>query len=198
MNIICNNCVGARLYEVTKQQFPNPFMWMSINSDDFIYLVQNYDIIDFNNPTFELEKYKLNAYQTVLITLNNKVKLHYIHYIQDDSKNEPVKELNTNILYKDILQYVKNKWFNRLNRNNEQPTFLYSFNYMKIDDEQYMQILNNLLELRKYPLIILVHQNIKIEKNIPSNIRVEYCENDIMELNGGMLANALKEKIFGV
>ena len=116
MNIICNNCVGARLYEVTKQQFPNPFMWMSINSDDFIYLVQNYDIIDFNNPTFELEKYKLNAYQTVLITLNNKVKLHYIHYIQDDSKNEPVKELNTNILYKDILQYVKNKWFNRLNR----------------------------------------------------------------------------------
>ena len=36
MNIICNNCVGARLYEVTKQQFPNPFMWMSIDIDDYI------------------------------------------------------------------------------------------------------------------------------------------------------------------
>ena len=91
MNIICNNCVGARLYEVTKQQFPNPLMWMAIDYDDYIKLIENYDTIDLSNPKFELETYKGNNYKSVLITLNNDIKLHYIHYIQDDTKETPVK-----------------------------------------------------------------------------------------------------------
>ena len=55
MNLIANNCVGARLYEVTEQQFPNPFMWMTIPIDNYIDLMENYDSIDLNNPKFELE-----------------------------------------------------------------------------------------------------------------------------------------------
>ena len=58
MNLIANNCVGARLYEVTEQQFPNPFMWMTIPIDNYIDLMENYDSIDLNNPKFELEVYK--------------------------------------------------------------------------------------------------------------------------------------------
>lgn len=196
MNIICNNCVGARLYEVTKQQFPNPFMWMAIDYDDFIKLIENYDTISINNPKFELETYKGNDYKSVLITLDNTIKLHYIHYIQDDTKEFPVKELNTNILYKDILTYATEKWFNRLNRSKEEPIFLFSFNYMNPTQELYKTILNKLLNIKNKKLIILVHKEINIEKEIPSNINVIYCNNNIMELNGGALANALKNMIF--
>ncbi len=196
MNIICNNCVGARLYEVTKQQFPNPFMWMSIFDDDFIKLINEYENIDFNNPKIELEYYKENKYQSILITLYNDIKLHYIHYIQDESKEIPVKEDNTNILYKDILTYAKYKWFNRLNRSSEEPVFLYSFNYMPIEYHTYSIVLNKLLEIKNKKLIILVHEGINIEKEIPNNIKIIYCPKDIMELNGGALANALKNMIF--
>lgn len=196
MNIICNNCVGARLYEVTKQQFPNPFMWMAIDHNDFIKLVENYDNIDLNNPTFELETYKSNDYKSVLCTLNNDIKLHYIHYIQDDSKETPIKELNTNILYKDILTYAKNKWLNRLNRSKEEPIFLFSFNYMQKDYPTYKIILEKLLNIKSKQIMILVHEGVKIEQEIPNNIKIIYCKNEIMELNGSALANALKNMIF--
>lgn len=196
MNIICNNCVGARLYEVTKQQFPNPFMWMSISTDDYIKLIENYDNIDLSNPSFELEYYGNNDYQTILVKLDYDIKLHYIHYIQDNDKENPVKELNTNILYKDILKYAKIKWFNRLNRNKECPTFIYSFNYANPKTISYLTDLNKLLNIKtKYELIILVHENIKLNKNI-NHIKLLNCDNSIMELNGGALANKLKNIIF--
>ena len=197
MNLIANNCVGARLYEVTKQQFPNPFMWMTYSSiDDFIELVENYDNIDLNNPIFELETYKQNTYKNVLVTLNNHIKLHYIHYIQDDFKTKPVKELNTNILYNDILTYAKNKWFTRLKRNIKEPIFLYSFNYLDKTNKDYINRLNKLLNINtKYKLIILIHKGIKYT-NTKSNIKVIECDDSIMKLNGTSLANKLKNIIF--
>lgn len=194
MNLIANNCVGARLYEVTKQQFPNPFMWMTIPVNDYIDLMENYDSIDLNNPKFELEVYKQNTYKTILVTLNNRIKLHYIHYIQDDTKQKPVKELNTNILYKDILPYFKEKWYRRLKRNTEKPVFLYSFNYSK--KYGYNETLKQLLNVKiKYKLIILVHKGVQYT-NKNTNIKVLECDDSIMELNGGALARKIKDMIF--
>ena len=197
MNIIANNCIGARLYEVTKQQFPNPFMWMTYSSiDDFIDLVENYDSIDLQQPIFELETYNQNKYKTVLVTLNNHIKLHYIHYIQDDTKLAPVKELNTNILYNDILTYAKTKWFARLKRNIKKPIFLYSFNYLDKNNKNYIERLNKLLNINtKYKFIILIHNGIKFT-NTNKNINVIQCDDNIMNLNGTSLANNLKKIIF--
>lgn len=196
MNLIANNCIGARLYEVTKQQFPNPFMWMTISIDDYINLIENYDNINLNNPKFEFEYYKENKYKTILVTLNNDIKLHYIHYIQDDTKTKPVKELNTNILYNDILTYSKNKWVNRLKRNKQTPVFLYSFNYIKKNDKNYDTILNKLLNVKtKYKLIILIHKGVKYS-NTHKNIKVIECDDSIMDLNGSSLAKKIKNLIF--
>ena len=196
MNIICNNCVGARLYEVTKQQFPNSFMWMLIMHKDYINFINEYDNLDLQNPKFELEIFNNDKRKSVLITLNN-IKLHYIHYIQDESKEIPVKEKSTNILYKDILSYAKNKWFSRLNRSKEEPIFLFSFNYFsKNDKNQYYSILEELLKIKNKKLLILVHEGIKIEKEISDNIKIIYCSDDIMKLDGDALANSLKNMIF--
>lgn len=57
MNIICNNCVGARLYEVQHKQFVNPFTWCIIPIDDFMNLILHFDEIDFiNDSNFFIRK----------------------------------------------------------------------------------------------------------------------------------------------
>lgn len=195
MNIICNNCVGARMYEVSKIQFPNPFMWNAINAYDFIKLMNEYDTLDLEHPTFELETYLNNDYKTVLVTLNNGVKLHFIHHIQDDSKPTPIKEKSTNILYNDILSYAKEKWYKRVDRSKEQPTFMFSFNYMKNNDKLYTDILEKLLKTKKN-LIIIMHDSFETP-NVPTNIRIIKFDDNTMSLDAGLskiIANILFNK----
>lgn len=195
MNIICNNCVGARLYEVMKQQFPNPFMWNAIQWKEFIRLVNEFDDIRLENMTFELEKYPKNELESVVANLENGLKVHYIHYIQDSRKSTPVRENGVNILYRDILGYAEEKFRNRLNRSKEYPTFLFSFNYMDVNSQKYTRVLNELLKVRKR-MTILVHSSTDIAGECPDNIRILRCDDNIMELNGRKLAIGLKDIVF--
>lgn len=195
MNIICNNCVGARMYEILKMQFPNPFMWNAINAYDFIKLVEEYETINLNNPKIELEQYMGQEHRSVLITLDNGIKLHFIHYMQDDTKKQPVKEKNTNILYKDILLYATEKWRKRLLRNITSPVFMFSFNYMKKENPLYMDILQKLMKTKKN-LIIIIHNSIETGE-VPSNIRIIRLDDKTMSLDAGLsriIANSLFNK----
>lgn len=197
MNIICNNCVGARLYEVTKRQFPNPFMWMIMTPGDFISLANSFDEIDLKNVKFELERYKKNQFDSVLTTLPGDIKLHFIHYIQDDVKIVPTKEKNTNILYKDILGYASEKWYKRLERMNEDPVFVFSFNYMSPDHPAYNETLNQLKQIAAKWLIILMHDGLKIDADGFSNkTDIIKFDHGIMSLNGTNLANAIASYVF--
>ena len=49
MNLIANNCVGARIYERSCVQFNNPFTWCVIKFNDYINLIKNFNNIDFYN-----------------------------------------------------------------------------------------------------------------------------------------------------
>jgi len=108
MNIICNNCVGGRLYEVNNEQFTNPFIWERIDHNDFIYLIKNFNNINFYNTSFKLEYYKSVNYQNVLCIVDNKVPIHFTHYVYDEFTDIPTKR-DLDILYKDILSYCKEK-----------------------------------------------------------------------------------------
>ena len=48
-NIIANNCIGGFLYKFSNKQFPNPFIWTSMYFEDFLFLIQNYDKINFDD-----------------------------------------------------------------------------------------------------------------------------------------------------
>ena len=64
-NIICNNCIGARLYEVSNLEFPNPVMWCATYYEDFIYFIKNYDNIDLSkyiHPDSNIESLKIMSY----------------------------------------------------------------------------------------------------------------------------------------
>lgn len=195
MNIICNNCVGARMYEVSKIQFPNPFMWNAINAYDFIKLMKDYEKIDLYNPKIELEQYLKQEHKSVLVTLSNDVKLHFIHYMQDETKEQPIKEKSTNILYKDIISYAKEKWYKRVDRSKEQPTFMFAFNYMKKNDKLYTDILEKLLKTKKN-LIIIMHDSFETPQ-VSSNIKIMKFDDDTMSLDAGLskiIANILFNK----
>ncbi len=195
MNIICNNCIGARMYEVSKIQFPNPFMWNAINAYDFIKLMKDYEKIDLYNPKIELEQYLKQEHKSVLVTLSNDVKLHFIHYMQDETKEQPIKEKSTNILYKDIISYAKEKWYKRVDRSKEQPTFMFAFNYMKKNDKLYTDILEKLLKTKKN-LIIIMHDSFETPQ-VSSNIKIMKFDDDTMSLDAGLskiIANILFNK----
>lgn len=194
-NIICNNCVGARLYERSGMRFPNPFAWMSIHVDDFIKLANDFYQLDLDAVQIQTERFLKNDYDTVVTILPNDVKLHFIHYIQDDSKNEPTKENSVNIRYKNIIEYAKAKWNIRAKRVNCEPIFLYSMNPFSPDGASYNTILQKLLQVKKAKLIILVHNEARIDDTLPQNIRIVRCSSELMQCGGVRLVDAVKTDI---
>lgn len=197
MNIICNNCVGARLYEVQHKQFVNPFTWCIIPIDDFMNLILHFDEINFiNDSIFSLEKYRRNDYQTIKVSLPFNIELHYIHYIQDETYLSPAKdETNTNIRYNDILIYAKEIWNKRVLRMKEEPIFMYSFNYTIPNSEQYNNELNKILNINtNKKVLVLTHKSLNICSN-KENIKIISLEDNVFGREALKLANKLSEYI---
>lgn len=197
MNIICNNCVGARLYEVQHKQFVNPFTWCEIPIDDFIRLIENFDSIKLiTDAIFSIEKYGRYDYESVNVTLPFNIQCHFVHYIKDKTYSYPGKdESNTNIRYNDILAYAKETWIKRSLRISETPIFMYSFNYLQPNSEQYNETLEKLININiNKEIWILTHKslNIKCDKN---NIKIFNLPDNVFEFNGTILANKLSEYI---
>lgn len=180
MNIVSNNCIGARLYDLQKKQFVNPFCWSAITDEDFIKLIENWDNMDFGKSTFELEDYWKGRYnhnyQTVLATIDYDIKLHFIHHIYSETCTEITKRGNTEVVYKGTVSYCKELWNKRLQRMNEEPVFLFSFNPMDPDSENYKKLLETVKTINtEYKLILLLHENVEFvcdRKNI-SVIRLD-------------------------
>lgn len=121
MNIICNTCVGGRIYEQYKLQYTNPFIWNAINTPDFMSLVENYDNINFNN--FELI-YKDDIYQ---MNIDNLIMVTYPHYKYDENIVTPIIKsdgFGTNMYSNNIDKYIIDRYIERLDRMNESPTFI--------------------------------------------------------------------------
>lgn len=197
MNIICNNCVGARLYEVQHKQFVNPFTWCEIPIDDFIRLIENFDSINLiDDAKFSLEKVYRYDYNSVNVTLPFNIQCHFVHYIQDETYISPSKDnSNTNIRYNNILEYAKETWIKRSLRISNIPIFMYSFNYLQPNSEQYNETLEKLLNVNTDKEIwILTHESLNI-KSDKENIKIFQLPDDVFGFNGTALANKLSEYI---
>lgn len=132
MNIITNNCVAAAIYQLKHMQFANPFMWTLLSAPDFIYLVQNFNTIDFNKIQLTTDIYKEKPIYKLIVDGNLNVL--YIHHKKDRSKTTPTK-IKSDIWYVDIENYIIECWNRRLKRMNESPKFIaaaYSWSYDQI------------------------------------------------------------------
>lgn len=193
MNIICNNCIGARLYNVSNKEFNNPFTWCTIYPDEYIKLVKDFDTIDFYNIKVYLEIFQNRKDQSICVELENGVQIHYIHYIYKDcnfEKNYP------DVYSKKIIEYFTNLYYRRLDRmieSNEKPLFLFSFNYSNKDRKDYLDIIDKLKVLNNDNVLIIAHKTIVKETN-DSNIIL--LDDDTMNLDGINFCKSIKHYFF--
>ena len=180
MNIICNNCIGSHAYFKTGQRLSNQFQWCGIDLLDFVYIGTHWGHMDLMHPEFELETRLYQTRETVLCKIDGgRAKVHFSHYIQDDSFSEPGRcdTWKYCLLYKDILGWARDKWFSRMGRTEEPVTFVYSFNLWDMRHpktrKEYPIALKMLFEIKE-PLLILVHESIDLTGlEVPENVTSE-------------------------
>ena len=194
MNIVSNNCIGGRLYEVRNEQFANQFIWARILHSDFIYLINNFDNIDFSNVSFNLEYYKSKDYQNVICKLDNKISMHFTHYVYNENYETPYKK-DLDVLYKNILEYSKDKYFNRLKRMSGKPIFVYSFNGVNSKSEEYIKRIHDVLKIKDKKIYIIAYKSVEINSEIPENIKIIYLDDDILNSTTANIAKNIKDFI---
>lgn len=122
MNLISQNCLSGHLYKNHyKEEFGNPFIWTVIDFNSMLYLISHWGTIDFKN----YELIKDNSWN-FSITIDNKVKVQYVHYKFNQSCKTPLLDNVGNIHYNKIWEYIIKKYEERLKRmyeNKEEPIF---------------------------------------------------------------------------
>lgn len=123
LNIISHNCVGSRIYQKKDLEYGNPFMWSIIPPDDFWYLYNHYDELNYDN--IKLTKIKNDN----VIIIDDKVKVYYVHYRYDKNAHEPTRRIKdgVDIYYDKINDYILEKYQTRLERMKKQgikPIFI--------------------------------------------------------------------------
>ena len=179
ISIICNNCLGARFYKEHKYEFNNPFMWNCIEPVEFVKLIKTWDNIDLKDAKFELIKTNSKEYANTII--GDNINFNYIHYIHDESQEIPIK-IYADIVYKDILLYTKNKYFERLSRMPKKKIFI--FNTAHYLNEEHFSVkckgdslLDELNELAKINDIIVILDSSHKYNNDNINFKIIYCDN---------------------
>ena len=140
-NIISHNCVGSMIYKEKGLRYENPFMWCVIPPDDFRYLYEHYDDIDFRRISLEKDGkfYK--------IVIDGKVSVYYVHYKYSKNATEPRVQNGMDLVYSGIEDYISDKYRSRLARMEGRPLFIVTdreylvnkqWNFSKEDIERYV------------------------------------------------------------
>lgn len=138
MLVISNNCCGGRLYQQTNTKFNNPFIWAVVPYDSIIYVMNNFEKINWFDYDFEKSKLRQN---TFILKVENNIEFHYVHYKYDPKAKSIIQEKKFDkeenwtgdVLYYKIWEFINQKYLDRTKRMlecNEEPCFL-------IRDENY-------------------------------------------------------------
>lgn len=180
MNMIYNSCVGSRIYEITKKQYNNPFMWNVIPYSDFRKLIMLYDKIDLRN--FDVSIFKQSDSNSVAkAVFDSEITVYYIHYHQSERYKTPTK-IDIDIYSNDIVTYTKNAIIRRLDRmyeTKEEPIFLFETRDRKFYNAIYTESdINDFIGLdTDYKKILLVNkQEFKNYPKTLGNCNILYYE----------------------
>ena len=132
--------------------------------------------------------------KSVYCDIDGKIRCHFSHYLQDDKMEYQActlrKGYRFTLLYKNILSLANEKYYGRLGRTNEEPTFLYCFNLAEMDGT-YLETLDKLLEI-KSKLAIVIHESIELgERRIPENVTIIKIPDDCMSWKATVVADAI-------
>ena len=189
MNIISNACFSGRYYQRKHMEFNNPFIWNQILPNDFIYLISNYQTINFANYTISPSNFfvrngnkpKIPKY-IYKVTVDNKIDAHFVHYRYDKNANTP-KIVGVDVYYSKIAEYVEAKYQARLARMmqcSEAPNFIITASEPEWTIPIQQAVCNlvspyKIILFSDYPdKLIAGHENILIKKLIRP---IGTCEN---------------------
>ena len=85
MNVISNNCCGGWFYRLHHHQFNNPFIWMVASYETIYNTMMHFYDINWANINLTESNLRRN---TFIITVDNIIELHYVHYIYSPDYNE--------------------------------------------------------------------------------------------------------------
>lgn len=175
MNLIGNSCVASFITrDFLKEKYKNPFCWTSMDFESIYNLIKKYDTIDFNNVKFINIG---NFYQAIL---DNDIKINYIHYLNDD-KCENLTFDRSNVKCKEILPYVKKKYFDRIKLiKEEEPIFILAAGYYQ---EYYMtdKEIQKIIDINSKYRIIISMPNTK--NNMLKSIKNVKIANHNLQMN---------------
>ncbi len=197
MNVICNTCLGARLYQLSKIQYSNPFMWNIIEADSMINLISKFNSINFSNITVLESDYisrskpwrkqyvEKNEPLPVIykIVIDDIIEVHYLHYKLDVNYSSPTIQ-DIDVYYNKIWEYIFNRYIERIKRMinaHELPTFVISTaeeSYSVEKQNQLIDVINN----SPYKMCIITSD---LAENIINNAII--INADIKSMNNTML-----------
>lgn len=153
MNLICNNCAGARVYEIFRAPYTNPFMWSLVRPDEFVHLINHYNDIDFHKRELVLVE------NTLSIRIDNAVTIVFIHHFKDERYPEYIKINENNKMqarYRDMDKHILEHYDNRVLRMIGQPTFLISDKYNKFCNGTYTFNVSDLKGINDFSNIVFI------------------------------------------
>lgn len=192
MNIIANDCVTGYIYKNhLKCQNQNPFIWSSIDLDNFCTLIENYNKINFHNIKCDLVLNNSGICKqgslTPKIVIDNLIEVNYFHYVYDASYVSPSK-IGPYTMYNDIIAYTVNAYKQRLDRMTEEPMFVWDVTkilwYNKEKESPFEKF-----KLLKTDFKIIIYQP-NIENSIKNNIVL------LNKVNGSFEVDASAKHIF--
>ena len=127
--------VMLHLYrDLLKTPYENPFIWTRMMDDTFIWLLENYESINFRKYELTKTNFSLEDYVNCFfyIKYDNKHEVKYGHYKFVKNATKPVK-IKMDVQYNKIWEYIIEKYEKRLKRMKTEPIFI-------INDQFYNKI----------------------------------------------------------
>lgn len=190
MNLICNNCFTGFFQKKNNLRYETPFVWNRINPKDFIYLMEHFDTINFNDIELkcnkDVKRYKelsVNM-KSFCIIIENEVFVFYNHYKYRAEAKTPVIE-TPDVYYYRNFEYTLNKYNERLKRmdKTKTPIFIYhsnttnraneSENWKLIDKKEDLEKMIDIANKKKYKFIAIT-QFQELENFNSDNILILY------------------------
>jgi len=133
--IFSNDCTCAEYYKINNIQYNHPFMWVYFPPEDYLNFIKLYNDINLNNYKCSIieehtkfdrcPQIKINKSKIFKIELEFNICVAFPHYILNKNY-EGFKDKN--YFSPNIIDYIKEKYNERLNRFDKKikPIFLFN------------------------------------------------------------------------
>jgi hypothetical protein len=144
----------------------NPFIWCSIDLNNFCRLIENYDSLNFNNIECVVETNVSGiCFQKSLcpkIIIDGKVEVNYFHYIEDKKYNSPTKVKGYTAI-NDVKKYAIDCYTRRLEKMNGEPIFIWDVTRAKWYNKQNENPIYKIRNINSNYTVIIYSSKVKTD-----------------------------------